>query len=67
MRDGGWNSDIRRDWVRLGGHGWDGKATKMKKQGRVVGVEDSGRKKGSDPGTEQKFKKHKENDKNNGF
>ena len=60
--DGGWNSDIRRDWVRLGGHGWDGKATKMKKQGRVVGMEDSGRKKRLRPGHRaKKVKKHEEN------
>ena len=60
MRDGGWNSDIKAVWVRLEGHGWDGKATKMKIQGRVVGMEDSGRKKGSNLGTEQKRKKHNE-------
>ena len=51
----------RWDGVRLEGHGWDGKAREMEKQGRVVGMEDSGKKKrlrpGSDPGTEQKSQK----------
>ena len=62
MRDGGWNSDIKAVWVRLEGHGWDGKATKMKKQGRVVGMEDSGRKKRLQPGHRaKKSKKHKGN------
>ena len=59
----GWNSDIKAVWGRLEGHGWDGKATKMKKQGRVVGMEDSGRKKRLQPGHRaKKSKKHKEND-----
>ena len=59
MRDGGWNSDIKAVWGRLEGHGWDGKATKMKKQGRVVGMEDSGRKKRLQPGHKaKKSKKH---------
>ena len=63
MRDGGWNSDIKAVWVRLEGHGWDGKATKMKKQGRVVGMEDSGReKKAPTRAQSKKVKKHEEND-----
>ena len=57
MRDGGWNSDIKAVWVRLEGHGWDGKAREMEKQGRVVGMEDSGRKKGSNLATEQNSQK----------
>ena len=28
MRDGEWNSDIKAVWVRLEGHGWDGKGDK---------------------------------------
>ena len=52
----------RRDGVRLEGHGWDGKATKMKKQGRVVGMEDSGReKKAPTRAQSKKVEKHEEN------
>ena len=54
----GGNSDIMAGWVRLGGHGWDGKATKMKIQGRVVGMEDSGRKKRLRPGHRAKKSKN---------
>ena len=62
MRDGGWNSDIKAVWVRLEGHGWDGKATKMKIQGRVVGMEDSGReKKAPTRAQNKKVKKQYEN------
>ena len=60
--DGGGIVTSRRDGVRLEGHGWDGKAREMKIQGRVVGMEDSGRKKRLRPGHRaKKSKKHVEN------
>ena len=47
---------VRSGWdgVRLEGHGGDGKAREMEKQGRVVGMEDSGREKKAPTWTQSK-------------